>query len=146
MGAVLPGVTVHLKVDGYERSVTSDATGSFIFFDVPHGQVELTSTLTGFATSVVTLSFDGSPRRVAIDMSISQLQETITVSGDSPAIDTRREPEALPPSQNVVNLQQRAAGVLPIRVDVPRAGMSHQFVKPLVVDTVATVTLRYKRN
>ena len=26
-----------------------------------------------------------------------------------------------------------ASGVLPIRVDVPRAGVSHQFVKPLVV-------------
>ena len=50
-----------------------------------------------------------------------------------------------PPSQNVVNLQARAAGVLPIRVDVPRAGVSHQFIKPLVVGTEATVTLRYKR-
>ena len=51
-----------------------------------------------------------------------------------------------PPSQNVVNLQARAAGVLPIRVDVPRAGVSHQFIKPLVVGTEATVTLRYKRR
>ena len=42
-----------------------------------------------------------------------------------------------PPSQNVVNLQARAAGVLPIRVDVPRAGVSHQFIKPLVVGTEA---------
>ena len=50
------------------------------------------------------------------------------------------------PSQNVVNLQQRAAGVLPIRVDVPRAGISHEFVKPLVVGDSPTVTLRYKRN
>jgi hypothetical protein len=52
----------------------------------------------------------------------------------------------MPPSQNVVNLQARAAGVLPIRVDVPRAGVSHQFTKPLVVNTEATVKLRYKRN
>ena len=51
-----------------------------------------------------------------------------------------------PPSQNVVNLQARAAGVLPIRVDVPRAGVSHQFIKPLVVGAEATVTLRYKRR
>ena len=45
-----------------------------------------------------------------------------------------------------INLQQRAAGVLPIRVDVPRAGVSHEFIKPLVVGAEATVTLRYKRN
>jgi len=51
-----------------------------------------------------------------------------------------------PPSQNVVNLQARAAGVLPIRVEVPRAGVSHAFVKPLVVGAETTVTLRYKRN
>ena len=49
-------------------------------------------------------------------------------------------------SQNVMNLQVRAAGVLPIRVDVPRTGMSHQFVRPLVVDEETVVTLRYKRG
>jgi hypothetical protein len=43
-------------------------------------------------------------------------------------------------------LQARAAGVLPIRVDVPRAGISHEFVKPLVVGESAMVRLRYKRN
>jgi len=50
------------------------------------------------------------------------------------------------PSQNVIDLQRRAAGVLPIRVDVPRAGTSHQFVKPLVVDQEATVKLKYKER
>ncbi len=50
------------------------------------------------------------------------------------------------PSQNVINLQKRAAGVLPVRVDVPRAGTSHQFVKPLVVDQETFVNLRYKRR
>jgi len=53
---------------------------------------------------------------------------------------------AAPPSQTVIDLQKRAAGVLPIRVDVPRAGTSHRFVKPLVVDQEATVTFRYKRR
>jgi hypothetical protein len=50
------------------------------------------------------------------------------------------------PSQNVMDLQRRVAGVLPIRVDVPRTGTSHQFVKPLVVDQEATVKLRYKER
>jgi hypothetical protein len=50
------------------------------------------------------------------------------------------------PSQNVINLQRRASGVLPVRVDVPRAGTSHQFVKPLVIDEEATITLRYSRR
>jgi hypothetical protein len=75
------------------------------------------------------------------------VQETVTVTGMTE--DERKERRAAqmaPPSQNVVNLQARAAGVLPIRVDVPRAGVSHQFIKPLVVGTEAAVTLRYKRR
>jgi hypothetical protein len=56
------------------------------------------------------------------------------------------EPQKQEPSQNVINLQKRAAGVLPVRVDVPRAGTSHQFVKPLVVDQETFVSLRYKRR
>jgi len=47
-------------------------------------------------------------------------------------------------SQNVLDLQRRAAGVLPIKIDVPRVGTSHQFVKPLLVDDVASVKLQYK--
>ena len=73
------------------------------------------------------------------------IQEALTVSDASPMIDERKEQALIPPTQNVVNLQARAAGVLPIRVDVPRAGVSHEFVKPLVVGNQATVTLRYKR-
>jgi hypothetical protein len=65
--------------------------------------------------------------------------ETIRVTAETP-------PPSPEPSQNVINLQQRAAGVLPIPVDVPRAGTSHQFVKPLVVDQEAVVMLRYKRK
>ena len=50
------------------------------------------------------------------------------------------------PSSNVIDLQRKTAGVLPVRVDVPRAGTSHRFVKPLVVDQAATVSFSYKRR
>jgi hypothetical protein len=67
-----------------------------------------------------------------------RVEETKTMAAESPA------PQA--PSQNVINLQRRAAGVLPVRVEVPRAGVSHQFVKPLVVDQETVVTMTYKRR
>jgi hypothetical protein len=51
---------------------------------------------------------------------------------------------ASPASSNVVNLQRRAAGVLPIRVDVPRAGTSYRFVRPLVLDEETKMTFKYK--
>ncbi len=47
-------------------------------------------------------------------------------------------------SANVVDLQRRAAGVLPISVDVPRAGNSYRFVRPLVLDEETRVTFKYK--
>jgi hypothetical protein len=79
------------------------------------------------------------------------LAEAITVGGETPAVDraASRDDEGqkqTAPSQNVMNLQRRAAGALPVRVDVPRAGTSHQFVKPLVVDQETVVNFRYKRR
>jgi hypothetical protein len=50
------------------------------------------------------------------------------------------------PSVNVQSLQRRAAGVLPVRIDVPRAGTSYRFVKPLVIDEEATVSFRYRQR
>ena len=47
-------------------------------------------------------------------------------------------------SANVVNLQRRVAGVLPVAVEVPRAGTSFQFVRPLVLDEETKVTFSYK--
>jgi hypothetical protein len=44
----------------------------------------------------------------------------------------------------VVNLQRRAAGDLPIRVDVPRTGNSYRFVRLLVLDEETKVTFKYK--
>ena len=98
-------------------------------------------------------------------MRVGSLAETVTVTADTPTVDVQstartvtfgngvervdrvdREPQTVPPSQNVINLQRRTSGVLPIRIDVPRAGTSHQFVKPLVVDQETVVTLRYKRR
>jgi hypothetical protein len=47
-------------------------------------------------------------------------------------------------STNVINLQRRVAGVLPIAIDVPRAGTSFAFVRPLVLDEETKVTFSYK--
>jgi hypothetical protein len=47
-------------------------------------------------------------------------------------------------SANVANLQRRVAGVLPIRVDVPKAGNSYRFVRALVVDEETRLTFSYR--
>jgi len=54
------------------------------------------------------------------------------------------EKQQMAASVNVTNLQQLVSGVLPVRVDVPRAGNSYNFVRPLVLDEETKVTFTYK--
>ena len=54
------------------------------------------------------------------------------------------EKQQMAASSNVTNLQQRVSGILPVRVDVPRAGNSYNFVRPLVLDEETKVTFTYK--
>jgi len=166
-GATLPGVTVELSSPSFIEKVragVTDSKGNFVFLGVVPGNIRLTAFLTGFASISKSFSFDGTVHQEELTMHIGNVSETVTVSGEAPVItnsSTRsvtfgngidreyhvdREPQTVPPSQNVINLQRRTSGVLPIRVDVPRAGTSHQYVKPLVVGQETTVTLRYKRR
>jgi hypothetical protein len=47
-------------------------------------------------------------------------------------------------SSNVYNLQMKASGVLPVRIDVPRAGNSYHFTRALVLDEETKLTFNYK--
>ncbi|HZN09028.1 MAG TPA: hypothetical protein VFB65_19705, partial [Pyrinomonadaceae bacterium] len=47
-------------------------------------------------------------------------------------------------SDNVVNLQRRVAGVLPVRIEVPRSGRSYRFVRALVLDEETKIAFQYK--
>jgi hypothetical protein len=165
-GAALPGVTVELATSDLRRMVISDARGAFAISNVPTGPAHLTARLDGFVTQGLDLSFDQTPINVNFKMPVANISETVTVTAEQPVVDTQSatrtvrfgnedfdvqrstpsERRLVEPSQNVINLQRRAAGVLPVRVDVPRTGTSHQFVKPLVVDQETVVSFRYKRR
>jgi hypothetical protein len=160
-GAVLPGATVTLGINGTERTAISDNDGSFLFTGVPSGSLNLDARLGGFTTSRRSFTYDGQGRTLDMVVTVNGPGESITVTGERPIADTQtarravedrvtvredRAQKTVAPSENVINLQRRTSGVLPIRVDVPRAGTSHQFVKPLVVDQETVVTLRYKRR
>jgi hypothetical protein len=116
----------------------------FLLSGVPAGPVTITAQLNGFSSQGLSFVSTGQPQEVNFVMRVASVEETITVSGESPRSEEARK--VVEPSQNVINLQRRAAGVLPVRIDVPRAGTSHQFVKPLVVDQETVVRFRYKRR
>jgi hypothetical protein len=139
-GAVLPGATVFIAAGDFRLSATTNGEGMFLLTGVPPGQLTASATLPGFVPQTTVFNSAGAAQRLDIVMPVSGLEETITVSSAAPVVSPNE------PSENIVNLQRRAAGVLPIPIEVPRAGTSHRFARPIVVDDETTVRLRYSRR
>jgi hypothetical protein len=137
---VLPGVTVLVKSGDFQMSALTRADGTFLITGVPTGQVTVSTALAGFTPQTATFNTGGTAQRIDAVMRLAAIEETVTVAAAAPVIPANE------PSENIVNLQRRAAGVLPIPIDVPRAGSSHRFSRPLVVDDETTVRFRYARR
>ena len=125
-GAALPGVTVeassNVLIEGV-RSAVSDDTGQYRILALPPGAYKVTFTLAGFAVVVregVAMSGTGTIS-INADLRVSNLQETITVTGETPVVDvrsSRREAvldaevvAALPASRGVGNLLMAVPGI-----------------------------------
>jgi hypothetical protein len=138
-----------LEAGSWHEAAVSAGDGTFLMSGVPNGTIAATARLSGFVTESRSFVFDQQPREIRFALAVASTAETVTVVAATPAMvapPPPAEPTSTAPSQNVINLQRRAAGVLPIRVDVPRAGTAQQFVKPLVVDQEAFVVFRYKQR
>jgi hypothetical protein len=142
----LPGVTVVVESGRSQWTAVTSEDGTYALSAIPSGTLTVTANLSGFTAQSRAFVFDQQPRQVDFSLSPGRTAETVTVTAEQSARNKVAEQKSNEPSQNVINLQRRAAGVLPVRVDVPRAGSSHQFVKPLVVDQETVVSLRYKRR
>jgi hypothetical protein len=146
-GAVLPGVSVGVESGGQRQTVVTDANGVYVAQNVTSGTVTVTAHLSGFTTAQRSVLFTGDGQRIDLTLAAGSLTESIAVAAQTPALQSREERQQNEaPSANVQNLQRRIAGVLPVRVDVPRSGVSHRFVRPLVIDEESLVTFRYKRR
>src|SRR5687768_12525021 len=93
-GAVLPGVTVEASSPALiekVRSVVTDGTGQYRIVDLRPGTYTVTATLPGF--SVVRradIELSGAmTATIPIDMRVGGLQETITVTGETPVVDVQ---------------------------------------------------------
>ena len=93
-GAVLPGVTVEATSPALiekVRSAVSDGNGLYRIEDLRPGTYSVTFTLPGFATFkrdgiVLTGSFTAA---VDAEMKVGGLEETVTVTGESPIVDVQ---------------------------------------------------------
>jgi hypothetical protein len=118
-GAVLPGVTVEATspvLIEKARTVVTDGSGQYRIIDLRPGTYAVTFTLSGFSTvRREAIELTGSfVATVDVDLKVGSLQETITVTGESPIVDIQRTTqqrvfdqqviEAIPAGRSHINM------------------------------------------
>jgi len=107
-GAVLPGVTVEAASDVLiekVRSVTSDANGAYRIENLRPGIYSITFSLPGFST----VKKDGIElpsnfvSTINGDLKVGAVEETVTVSGESPVVDVQTNVKAQVLSRDVLD-------------------------------------------
>ena len=107
-GAVLPGVTVEVASPALiekVRSVVTDATGQYRVENLRPGTYTVTATLPGFSTVKregieLTGTFTAS---VNAEMRVGTLEETITVTGETPVVDVQSTNRQQVLNQDIIN-------------------------------------------
>jgi hypothetical protein len=106
-GAILPGVTVSLSGDrliGGVQTFVTDATGTYRFDRLPPGDYQVKFELQGFKT-VTRTEIRISAAFVATvngKLEVGDLSETITVTGESPTVDTKSNLQQTVMSQEIL--------------------------------------------
>jgi Carboxypeptidase regulatory-like domain len=167
-GAVIPNarVTVTQSSNGATRTTVSDSAGRWIVSGLDSGNYKIQTEVAGFQTTVLNVNYDANqPATYNCRLNLGGAMETVEVTAEAPMLNTEsamigtvtksgknsfhgnaqvQTQAQNQASANVLNLQKRVAGVLPVPVDVPRAGTSFSFVRPLVLDEETKVTFSYR--
>jgi hypothetical protein len=131
-GAVLPGATVTVQGPSLiqPRVVVTSESGTYRMPELPIGAYRVSFELVGFRTTVmeeirVSIGFRA---QVNAALEISSVQETVTVTGESPLIDTRETGvsttfdletlQALPSARDPWVMLERTPGITMDRVNV----------------------------
>jgi len=144
-GAVLPGVTVEASspvLIEKARSVVTDGSGRYTIVDLRPGTYTMTFTLTGFATVVREgVELPGNTTvPINIDLKVGSIEESVTVSGQSPLVDVQNAQrthilersvlDALPTTRNMQTVGAPIPGVKLSRPDVGGSqGMEQAYMR-----------------
>ena len=159
-GAVIPNARIEVQNTATHGtwSASTTAEGYWTVSGLASGTYQIAVSALGFRVIRQTLHYDASnPKAYRTTLDVGSATDTIEVQASALELDTdmsrldskdkkHKAPPPPPPaaSPNVFNLQQRVAGVLPIAVDVPRAGTSYRFLRPLVVNEETKLSFTYK--
>jgi hypothetical protein len=155
-GAVIPNVeiTVTNTQTGASLTTTSDAEGHWRIAGMQPGAVKVLVSAPGFKRTLYDLDLQASkPAHIGTTLEVASVNEVVAIVTDGAESNSRaieewakrkQAPQLNAASQNVVNLQRRVAGILPVAVEVPRSGKSYRFVRPLVMEEETRITFQYK--
>ena len=123
-GAVLPGVTVEASSDVLiekVRTAVTDSSGVYRIVDLRPGTYAVAFTLPGFKTYkrdglVVASEFNAT---VNADMAVGGLEETITVTGESPIVDVQSAKRQRTLDSDLVQALPTAKGYAGVMVLIP---------------------------
>ena len=123
-GAVLPGVTVEASspvLIEKVRSAVSDGTGQYRITELRPGTYRLTFSLSGFTTVVrEAVELSGvAVTTINVDMRVGGVQETITVTGETPVVDVQSTRRQAVLDTNVINTLPAARGYGALLAAVP---------------------------
>ena len=140
-GAVLPGVTVTLSnpgtIGGNQVAVT-DERGTYQFPRLVPGRYAVRGELTGFRPATVeNIAVNAqATSRADLTMQLDQVQESVTVSGEAPLLDTtavlnqtvmtREVLDVLPDTNNVWSIGRLVPAVIQNNIDVGGTGAFQQ--------------------
>ena len=114
-GAVLPGVTVEAsspELIEKVRGAVTDATGQYRIENLRPGRYTVTFTLAGFSTvRREEIDIAGSATfAVNVELRVGTLEETITVTGESPIVDVQTARRESVVSRDVITALPTAGG------------------------------------
>jgi len=128
--AVLPGVTITLQGTDRTQTAVTDEAGRFRFLNQPPGAYIVTVELAGFARVVregIVVAV-GRDADLPVQLRLAAVAETITVTGESPLVDTKvtgtatnfttDELTKIPTSRDPFALMRSVPGVLVDRVNI----------------------------
>ena len=139
--AVLPGATVTVtspQLQVGQLVQVSDTAGNYKFVDLPAGTYRLKAELPGFSTSVreelrLTVGFNA---RIDVTLKLGAMEESVTVSGQSPVVDvtsttasvafTKEVLDSIPRGRDLQNVFAMAPGVTQAVADVGGSTMAQR--------------------